>query len=106
MGVPGGRQKHMKIKSIPLGQSENNTSILKPARKRMILLFPWHLGQAAVLCGPPIMIRFTFPKLMPLRFPNERIYTSLEKRMKCGIAKCGRWNIRHLDVCKDGPVFS
>jgi NAD(P)H-flavin reductase len=60
----------------------------------------------AVICGPPVMIKFTFPKLMALRFPNERIYTSLEKRMKCGIGKCGRCNIGHLYVCKDGPVFS
>jgi len=60
----------------------------------------------AVICGPPIMIKFTFPKLMALKFPNERIYTSLEKRMKCGIGKCGRCNIGHLYVCKDGPVFS
>ena len=60
----------------------------------------------AVICGPPIMIKFTFPKLVALRFPNERIYTSLEKRMKCGIGKCGRCNIGHLYVCKDGPVFS
>jgi len=60
----------------------------------------------AVICGPPIMIKFTFPKLMTLKFPNERIYTSLEKRMKCGIGKCGRCNIGHLYVCKDGPVFS
>jgi NAD(P)H-flavin reductase len=60
----------------------------------------------AVICGPPIMIKFTFPKLMALRFPNERIFTSLERRMKCGIGKCGRCNIGHLYVCKDGPVFS
>jgi sulfhydrogenase subunit gamma (sulfur reductase) len=60
----------------------------------------------AVICGPPVMIKFTFPKLMALRFPNERIYTSLEKRMKCGIGNCGRCNIGHLYVCKDGPVFS
>lgn len=60
----------------------------------------------AVICGPPIMIKFTFPKLKALQFPNERIFTSLERRMKCGIGKCGRCNIGHLYVCKDGPVFS
>ena len=60
----------------------------------------------AVICGPPIMIKFTFPKLMALQFPNERIFTSLEKRMKCGIGKCGRCNIGHIYVCADGPVFS
>ncbi|MBP1708443.1 MAG: 2-polyprenylphenol hydroxylase-like oxidoreductase, partial [Deltaproteobacteria bacterium] len=46
----------------------------------------------AVICGPPVMIKFTFPKLEALKFPYERIYTSLEKRMKCGIGKCGRCN--------------
>lgn len=60
----------------------------------------------AVICGPPIMIKFTFPKLVALNFPNERIFTSLEKRMKCGIGKCGRCNIGPLYICKDGPVFS
>ncbi len=60
----------------------------------------------AVICGPPIMIKFTFPKLMALRFPYERIFTSLERRMKCGIGKCGRCNIGRFYVCKDGPVFS
>jgi NAD(P)H-flavin reductase len=60
----------------------------------------------AVVCGPPIMIRFTLPQLKALQFPDDRIYTSLERRMKCGIGKCGRCNIGHLYVCKDGPVFS
>ncbi len=60
----------------------------------------------AVVCGPPIMIKFTLPKLLDLGFPPERIYTSLERRMKCGIGKCGRCNIGPYFVCKDGPVFS
>lgn len=60
----------------------------------------------AVICGPPIMIRFTMPKLTALGFPPERIYSSLERRMKCGIGKCGRCNIGPYYVCKDGPVFS
>jgi len=60
----------------------------------------------AVICGPPIMIKFTLPKLIALGFPSEKIYTSLEMRMKCGIGKCGRCNIGNLYVCKDGPVFN
>ncbi|HBD09565.1 MAG TPA: heterodisulfide reductase subunit F, partial [Syntrophobacteraceae bacterium] len=39
-------------------------------------------------------------------FPPERIITSLEMRMKCGIGMCGRCNIGTEYVCKDGPVFS
>jgi len=59
-----------------------------------------------VVCGPPIMIKFTLPVLIELAFPDERIYTSLERRMKCGIGKCGRCNIGSQYVCIDGPVFS
>ena len=60
----------------------------------------------AFVCGPPVMIKFTLPVLNELGFPPERIFTSLEKRMKCGIGKCGRCNIGSQYICQDGPVFS
>ena len=60
----------------------------------------------AIVCGPPVMIRFTFPVLEKLGFAPEQMITTLEKRMKCGIGKCGRCNIDNLYVCRDGPVFS
>jgi NAD(P)H-flavin reductase len=60
----------------------------------------------AILCGPPIMIKFTLPILSELGFPPERIIMSLEMRMKCGIGMCGRCNIGTEYVCKDGPVFN
>jgi len=60
----------------------------------------------AIVCGPPIMIRFTFPVLEKLGFTQEQMITTLEKRMKCGVGKCGRCNIGNLYVCRDGPVFS
>jgi NAD(P)H-flavin reductase len=60
----------------------------------------------AVVCGPPVMIKFTQPVLQELGFPPERIILSLEMRMKCGIGMCGRCNIGDKFVCKDGPVFS
>jgi NAD(P)H-flavin reductase len=60
----------------------------------------------ALVCGPPIMIKFTLPVLTGLGFPPERIITSLEMRMKCGIGMCGRCNIGTEYVCKDGPVFT
>ncbi len=59
-----------------------------------------------ILCGPPIMIKFTLPILSELAFPKERTIMSLEMRMKCGIGMCGRCNIGSEYVCKDGPVFS
>jgi sulfhydrogenase subunit gamma (sulfur reductase) len=60
----------------------------------------------AIVCGPPIMIRFTFPVLEKLGFKPAQMITTLEKRMKCGIGKCGRCNIGDVYVCRDGPVFS
>ncbi|RLB01802.1 MAG: heterodisulfide reductase subunit F, partial [Deltaproteobacteria bacterium] len=60
----------------------------------------------AIVCGPPIMIKFTLPILTELGFPPERVIMSLEMRMKCGIGMCGRCNIGTEYVCKDGPVFT
>jgi len=60
----------------------------------------------AIVCGPPVMIRFTFPVLEKLNFTPEQMVTTLEKRMKCGVGKCGRCNIGNLYVCRDGPVFT
>ncbi len=60
----------------------------------------------ALVCGPPIMIKFTQPVLEKLGFPPERIIMSLENRMKCGIGMCGRCGVGPELVCKDGPVFT
>lgn len=59
-----------------------------------------------IVCGPPIMIKFTMPVINELGFPPEDVVLSLEMRMKCGIGKCGRCNIGDKFVCKDGPVFT
>jgi len=60
----------------------------------------------AVVCGPPVMIKFSLPVLGQLGFPPNRVINSLEMRMKCGLGKCGRCNIGDKYVCKDGPVFT
>jgi NAD(P)H-flavin reductase len=60
----------------------------------------------AIVCGPPIMIKFTLPVLENLGYSNDQIIMSLENRMKCGIGMCGRCNIGKELVCKDGPVFT
>ena len=61
--------------------------------------------KTALVCGPPIMIKFVLQGLKELGFTNEQIYTTFELRMKCGVGKCGRCNIGSKYVCKDGPVF-
>ncbi len=63
-------------------------------------------SQTAVLCGPPIMIKYTLDGLIGMGFKKDKVYTTLEMRMKCGIGKCGRCNVGNKYVCKDGPVFN
>jgi sulfhydrogenase subunit gamma (sulfur reductase) len=60
----------------------------------------------AIVCGPPIMIKFTQPVLEKLNYSHDHIIMSLENRMKCGIGICGHCNIGRHFVCKDGPVFT
>ncbi len=60
----------------------------------------------AVVCGPPVMIKNTFPVLKKLGFEDDAIYTTLENRMKCGVGKCGHCYVGKVCVCKDGPVFT
>ena len=62
-------------------------------------------NKTVILCGPPIMIKFTLAGLKELGFNETQIYTTMELKMKCGIGKCGRCNIGSKYVCKDGPVF-
>jgi NAD(P)H-flavin reductase len=69
-------------------------------------LAPTSRDTVAVVCGPPVMIKFTFPVLAKRGFPPENIFTTLENRMKCGVGKCGRCNVGKYFVCKDGPVFT
>ena len=67
---------------------------------------PAAANTVALVCGPPIMIKFTLPVLEKLGFTDDTIYTTLENRMKCGLGKCGRCNVGNVYVCKDGPVFT
>jgi sulfhydrogenase subunit gamma (sulfur reductase) len=60
----------------------------------------------ALICGPPIMIKFTWPVFEGLGWTTDQVVLSLENRMKCGIGICGRCNVGPEYVCKDGPVFT
>ena len=99
---------------VPVNLKDPAQTVLDPAVHKFTAFVP-QLVQAvkpaaqdsfAIVCGPPIMIKFTIPVLLELGFPPERIVNSLEMRMKCGIGKCGRCNIGSKYVCKDGPVFT
>ncbi|TFG50670.1 MAG: oxidoreductase [Candidatus Brocadiia bacterium] len=60
----------------------------------------------AIVCGPPIMMKFATLKLLEFNFAPGDIYLSMEKNMSCGIGKCGHCMLGKYYVCKDGPVFT
>jgi NAD(P)H-flavin reductase len=59
----------------------------------------------AVICGPPIMMKFSVEKLLTRGFQPDRVYLSMEKNMSCGIGKCGHCRIGPYYSCREGPVF-
>ncbi len=59
-----------------------------------------------LVCGPPMMLKYTLPVVQKLGFASEATVLSLENRMKCGIGKCGRCNVGPKYVCLHGPVFT
>ena len=63
-------------------------------------------NSVAVVCGPPIMMKFATLKLLEFGFSPEQIYLSMEKNMSCGFGKCGHCMLGQYYVCKDGPVFT
>ena len=64
------------------------------------------LETIAVIVGPPIMYKFVLAELLQKNFPEKNIYMSLERRMKCGVGKCGHCQMEGVYVCQAGPVFN
>jgi NAD(P)H-flavin reductase len=60
----------------------------------------------AVVCGPPIMMKFGTIRILEMGYPENNIYLSMEKNMSCGLGKCGHCMMGEFFVCKDGPVFT
>lgn len=60
----------------------------------------------AVVVGPPIMYRFVIAELLKKNIPDHQIIVSLERRMRCGLGKCGHCQIEGVYVCQSGPVFT
>ncbi|TES86060.1 MAG: hypothetical protein E3J89_03375 [Candidatus Aminicenantes bacterium] len=60
----------------------------------------------ALVCGPPVMYKFVIKELVKLNIPKDQILMTLERRMKCGVGKCGHCAIDYIYTCLDGPVFT
>jgi len=60
----------------------------------------------SIVCGPPVMYKFVLKELIDLKIPKDQILMTLERRMKCGVGKCGHCAIDYIYTCLDGPVFT
>jgi len=60
---------------------------------------------AVVIVGPPVMIGFSVKEFTSRNIQNEQITVSMERRMACGVGKCGRCKISDKYICQDGPIF-
>jgi len=63
-------------------------------------------NSVAVVCGPPIMMKFGTIRLLEMGYKDDQIYLSMEKNMSCGLGKCGHCMMGEFFVCRDGPVFT
>jgi sulfhydrogenase subunit gamma (sulfur reductase) len=91
------------VDADPGGEWTNHVGLL-PALFDHTTLDP--ASTYAVVCGPPIVYRFVLQRLLALGFSKDRILMSLERRMKCGIGKCGHCSVGYKYTCVHGPVFT
>jgi len=61
---------------------------------------------AAMMCGPEVMMIAVTERLLAMGLPEDRIFLSMERHMKCAVGTCGHCQFGHIFVCRDGPVFS
>ncbi|MCB9498737.1 MAG: anaerobic sulfite reductase subunit AsrB [Bacillales bacterium] len=73
------------IKELPLNEYEDNYEI--------------------IVVGPPVMMKYVGLELIKNGFSEEKIWMSFERKMSCGVGKCGHCRIDEYYVCTDGPVF-
>jgi NAD(P)H-flavin reductase len=60
----------------------------------------------ALICGPEIMMRYTVAEFGRRGVPDERLFVTMERNMKCAVAFCGHCQLGPEFICKDGPVYS
>ena len=81
-----------------------NTGVITTLFKKIAKVDP--AGTVAFIIGPPIMFKFAVLEALSRGMRKNHIYCSLERRMKCGMGKCGHCQIRNVYVCQDGPIFN
>jgi len=91
------------VDADPSGTWKNHIGLL-PTLFDIAKIDPVHTY--AAVCGPPVVYKFMLQRLLDVGFPKNRILMSLERRMKCGVGKCGHCSIGYKYTCMQGPIFT
>jgi len=86
------------------GTWTGNTGVITTLFRRIARIDP--ANTVAFIIGPPVMFKFAVLEALAMGMRKTNIYCSLERRMKCGLGKCGHCQIRDVYVCQEGPIFS
>ncbi|NWF96076.1 MAG: FAD/NAD(P)-binding protein [Candidatus Thorarchaeota archaeon] len=92
------------VDKVDGGNWTENVGVVTTLFKNLPRLDPLKLN--AVVCGPPVMYKFVIKELLNLKIPKNQIQLSLERKMKCGVGKCGHCALDNLYTCTSGPVFT
>lgn len=95
---------HLTVDRVPQGEKWNGSVGL--VTKLLDNMNTKPKNSLILICGPEIMMKFIIKGLLEKGFLPEQIFVSMERRMKCGIGKCGNCQLGPKFVCKDGPVFT
>lgn len=91
------------VDADPAGNWRNRIGHL-PSLFDYVGLDPFHTY--AAVCGPPIVYRYVLDRLLSVGLSKDRILMSLERRMKCGVGKCGHCSVGYKYTCLQGPIFT
>ncbi|NLI97497.1 oxidoreductase [bacterium] len=95
---------YLTVDSDPAGKWPFNVGLVTDLFKKVKELDP--VNTFATVCGPPVMYKFVVAEFLKLGIPKHQILMTLERRMHCGIGKCGHCAIGSIYTCLDGPVFT
>ncbi|MBD3414533.1 MAG: hypothetical protein GF421_08900 [Candidatus Aminicenantes bacterium] len=95
---------HLSVDKDDTGNWTENTGVVTTLFPKIENLVP--SSTYALVCGPPVMYKFVLKELLKLNIPKDQILMTLERRMKCGVGKCGHCAIDYIYTCLDGPVFT
>jgi sulfhydrogenase subunit gamma (sulfur reductase) len=95
---------HLSVDGDDTGTWTENIGVVTTLFPKLKEIVPANMY--ALVCGPPIMYKFVLKELVKLNIPKDQILMTLERRMKCGVGKCGHCAIDYIYTCLDGPVFT